>query len=115
MYTQGEWKVEEWFTLTGKKGFTLLVEENGVKLVLARDIVNEANAHLIAAAPKMYEALRGILDQKDNPQLYTALSGQEWLDIEQALAKVEGKEIVLSQKDAVDTARSILKIIGGKE
>ena len=34
---------------------------------------------------------QAILDNKDDPQLYTALSGLQWIDIENALAEAEGK------------------------
>lgn len=52
---------------------------------------SEANAHLIAASPLLYEALKGILDKQDDYQVYYSLSGQVWIDIENAIAKAEGK------------------------
>ncbi|KKN03091.1 hypothetical protein LCGC14_1111180 [marine sediment metagenome] len=43
------------------------------------------------AAPDMQEALKAIFECKDDPQLYTALSGQQWIEIENALDEAEGK------------------------
>jgi hypothetical protein len=46
-----------------------------------------ANVNLIAAAPEMYEALRGMLDQPESPESYDAMLARA----QAALAKAEGR------------------------
>ena len=54
-YTKGEWKVEDTFRVIDEcnKGIAHSLKPNLEEA--------KANTHLIAAAPDMYEALRGIL------------------------------------------------------
>ena len=90
-YTKGEWKViqKKASKVPFFDGFTLSVE--GGKLLIAlcdREKWDNkkqrlANAHLIAAAPDMYEALKEILTY-DKIEYFKA----KWVE---ALAKAEGR------------------------
>jgi len=63
-YTKGEWKVKDGTSIfcgdrlvANTGGYTLTQHETKTLKE------NKANAHLIAAAPLMYEALRGIVSE----------------------------------------------------
>lgn len=90
-YTKGEWKVastgfdreyrkfivldNEWLWITAEaKGET---EEEA-----------EANAHLVSAAPEMYEALKAIIDEARGTDRF---GGDQITDALNAIAKAEGK------------------------
>ena len=100
-YTKGKWKADNgdselWgvFTDLDDDGICYMCEPNGV---LLRPGEAQANAHLIASAPAMYEALktalvdiRGLVrkmnwdNEKEELKMATG-------HIEKALAKAEGK------------------------
>lgn len=102
-YTKGEWKETEFTQSEGYAGTIrhIYISPVGGKfkdrtvadIGFWRDFPEEevhANAHLIAAAPEMYEALKaasnllnGYTSANDNESLKTA--------IKQAIAKAEGK------------------------
>ncbi len=96
-YTKGEWKVYQ----DGMAQRTSVVSEDGIGFFRANiadlDRKNKeyvANAHLIAAAPNMYEALKTIA-----PNIRFMYEGHrddaglryKYELLEQALAKAEGK------------------------
>jgi len=100
-YTEGEWKAKcqdgVWIVTLSKEVGGELDDFDICDCDLASSQVEcEANAHLIAAAPDMYEALKNFglyvavnYDAKNKPFYYI---DQEWLDKRtQALAKAEGK------------------------
>ena len=99
-YTKGEWIADNgdselW--LVGEKengtGIAYLGSFNGDKFITTDRSFEEhqANAHLIAAAPAMYEALKQIYEAKLNTELLRFL--QPWFaKVEQALALAEGRE-----------------------
>jgi len=100
-YTKGEWKV--YMTDIDKPRWEICAGENGevgvAKTIYDDDVPlkeKEANAHLIAAAPKRYEALGELLeithdltlgDGSPDPQVEAANRKAR-----QARAKAEGKE-----------------------
>ena len=88
-YTKGEWKVTKWLQ---KYGFNVFSEEGGfvasvpMNVGLEHTMIEaEANAHLIAAAPKLYEACKELV-KRNRSGYQISLDG-----IKQALALVEGK------------------------
>ena len=90
-YTKGEWVVHEWgdkFQVVEAE--VKVTEKPGIimagQLIIAKEIT-EANAHLIAEAPRMYEALKELTKEYDpqeswSPGINKALK---------ALAKAESK------------------------
>jgi hypothetical protein len=86
-YTKGEWKIRV-------HGLTNVIEVATPEKVrakvytVAEGIYKKENAHLIAAAPELYEALKEVINQ-----LYTAgsVSLGDLEIAEKALAKAEGK------------------------
>jgi len=99
-YTKGEWQ----FTLnTDKKHSEIDIfsqEGKGVKYIGTINAIwlsNEeklANAHLIAAAPDMYEALEDIIKQAEKSHMMLPPDLADSIKVfgKQALAKAEGKE-----------------------
>lgn len=89
-HTPAPWSVEG--RITGK-GFdrSAIVAKTLIAEVYSeafKDIENEkANAHLIAAAPDMYEALKALSDYYELPVSQSCLDA-----INNALAKAEGKQ-----------------------
>ncbi len=89
-YTKGEWKVAGAFGTT-------IVSETGEFIATTTSIFaeprerpkDEANAHLIAAAPEMYEALRTALADLEEDVQAPLLDSVKLA--KRALAKVEGK------------------------
>ena len=55
-YTKGEWTIKNNYRVVDDNGRTIATSGK------PDDIEAKANAHLIAAAPKMYEALRRFLE-----------------------------------------------------
>ena len=112
-YTKGEWKVtntafERWSSYRGKStGARAFVTVDMNEVAEAQgDVAEEAeaNAHLISAAPEMYEALKSqhqaidilfaMLIERDKA-FFPSKSGKPWKAIIQgnkALAKAEGRE-----------------------
>jgi len=93
-YTKGEWKAEQ-DAANSIRIFSQDSEQiSSVMDYDGNDITEEmeANAHLIAAAPDMYEALLSALGA-----IATEDSGEGWVKeitgvITKAMAKAEGKE-----------------------
>lgn len=91
-HTPGPWRYEK------RKGCKpIRVAGTGTLIAYTADQLEEkedlANAHLIAAAPKMYDLLNEWLD---TPFFETKEEWQKWVDdyrprVEQAIAKAEGK------------------------
>ena len=82
-YTKGEWSVGDIAIITWEVGVRIIHDGNEEKpLAFAKALVN---AHLIAAAPEMYEALNEIISGEDYIPPYMAQT------INEAIAKAEGK------------------------
>jgi len=92
-YTKGEWKAAN---KSGEDTYNIYADQdNSLSYLIARDCT-EANANLIAAAPDMYEALKGLTEwaklsfsddvgewaDENDPAIVTAIKAQ---------AKAEGK------------------------
>lgn len=77
-FTKGEWKVERF---VNNKGFEISFNDDSE--VVADYVYEEADAHLIAAAPAMYNALEHILENQ-------ALGSPLALSISNLLAKARG-------------------------
>ncbi len=88
-YTKGEWKAsEQEQDFYGKDYYAVRSIHDG-RIQRVADVWIEANAHLIAAAPDMYEALKSIVKDVDETgycRVHHIVTGQ------QALAKAEGRE-----------------------
>jgi len=82
-YTKGEWKTYKW-----EEGFRL---ESNTGENIAYSIIGEANAHLISAAPEMYEALTEIYSTC-RQFLLLPQNNSTMIKSGKALAKAEGKE-----------------------
>jgi len=88
-YTKGEWRVHKFYL---NNTWRVVGEHNWQ---VCEYIKHEADAHLIAAAPQMYEAAKVALDLVkvvlyDHPDDDIAQTQKQV--IEQALAKAEGRE-----------------------
>jgi hypothetical protein len=84
-HTPGPWKAIK----SADHGYAITKAELNIERELAFVMLNEANAHLIAAAPEMYEALKAIMDcipsiAQNNLPI--------WQRANAALAKAEGRE-----------------------
>jgi len=102
-YTKGEWRVYTTqpekdtplqYKIVGKDGEICHVKQFGIN-----SVETKANAHLIAAAPKMYEALqyiKSLMEKCIYKDADTMDFGAGKLSIEReiakALAKAEGRE-----------------------
>ena len=107
-YTKGEWKPDKrsMHTVTFNTRYTIRSNNNGKPIsILIHDECEEANAHLIAAAPKLCELAQAI---KDNLALEIRLTDdtfgygvfirevdlQKYIKaIDEVLAIAEGKEV----------------------
>lgn len=92
-YTKGEWKIEGY----SRREFTISADDTIIADVLINDDQVEAgaNAHLIASAPDLYEALKGISEWTDafdgsHESLETMRNNIKSM-VSKALAKAEGK------------------------
>ncbi len=85
-YTKGEWKADGMSIVALGRGFSCEV----AKLREFIPLVTEANAHLIAATPDMYEALRKV--RANIGHIVMTKADAILVDqIDKALAKTEGK------------------------
>ncbi len=99
-FTKGEWKVGTVIQLipNANLGFAVVAPIDGVEQPIAV-VAYRPNAHLIAAAPDLYEALDGVLGYAESLAANFEREGgktEQWYKkaIEQAnkaLAKVRGK------------------------
>ena len=91
-YTKGEWTLNKEQDFWGKDHIVIRGYESG-RIKRIANTWDEANAHLIAASPALYEALRGILSdfvelaKEDCYELYE--NNIEYA--KEAIAKVRGK------------------------
>jgi hypothetical protein len=97
-YTKGEWEAGQGII----KGFedtehivVGLKGTNNTKIICATGFSNAkdveesiANAHLISAAPELYEALKNLVDRG----LIRDLDGDHFYEVMDALRKAEGRE-----------------------
>ncbi len=85
-FTKGEWAVDSYASI-----------DNSVRVMQGNILISylfifddaeevNANAHLIAAAPEMYKALKSILDSP-----YTELQEEDFEMIEKTLSKAKGE------------------------
>ncbi len=94
-YTKGEWKAEigyedSYIVCKSKEGITGIATVHKKNPMNPASGTTEANAHLIAAAPDMYEALKGLLrDYSINPN--SDIFYKACLKARESLAKVGGK------------------------
>ena len=87
-YSKGGWKVVKWRDSGGLDGISI-DQENNIPVAFMGWGQTEANAHLIAAAPKLYEALKlYIAHQEGTSGHYCSICHNE---IEQAIAEAEKK------------------------
>jgi len=103
-YTKGEWEVQKMFP----ESYSYMIQDNSGKQICgiwlgntaSREIPkieHKANAHLIAAAPNMYETGLQLLDvmcelcRRLNPQHRICQSCEEIEEYRKAFAKAEGK------------------------
>ena len=103
-YTKGEWKVEypNWTMIAvltmdeevGYETYKYIAEVNPCEDGRFLDGEETANAHLIAAAPDMYEALKGlcIAYNMDEHSIILNQDPEYWERTFKALAKAEGRE-----------------------
>ena len=99
-YTKGEWNIGEILDANFHAKLRTITSSNyqdgGFPFICyVNDAPNEceANAHLIAAAPMMYEALKELVDTYSIPDDYTENNPahQCWVKAIKALQKAEGK------------------------
>ena len=78
-YTKGEWRAYV--------GYTFTMVKSAEPIAVIHSDNDEADAHLIAAAPEMYEALQFIINADDSiaPDMAEVIN--------KALAKAEGRKI----------------------
>ncbi len=93
-HTPGPWKVHKMPKAIGYAEWEIHYSDDGE--CVAEIVYKEADAHLIAAAPDMYEALKDVLAWWGFPREYadseiTDTAILYW-KIKAALAKSEGKE-----------------------
>ena len=83
-FTKGEWKVDRF---VNNKGFEISFNDDGE--VVADYVYEEADAHLIAAAPEMYRMLELALSRMDDDSIEDFVYSYQ--DIKQLLAKARGE------------------------
>jgi hypothetical protein len=91
-YTKGEWIKGSKGSIDDKGGFPIAIVYPDTRLSSKDSIAKrEANAHLIAAAPDMYEALQEALGIFPGDWINQPYLVDIHIKIQQALAKAEGK------------------------
>ena len=97
-YTKGEWEAILW---DSGKGFNIFSDEGLIATVpLERGLKHtmhevKANAHLIASAPALYEALKAVLSTvvcNGDCTISYAIDGTVRKQMEKALAQVDRRE-----------------------
>lgn len=90
-YTKGEWKVEDETVIVCGMRLIASTTAGGFNYSAYRK-ENEANAHLISAAPDMYEALKALDEYGNASHPYNLkLKKVAFELLDKALAKAEGK------------------------
>uniref|UniRef100_A0A6M3KDC0 Uncharacterized protein n=1 Tax=viral metagenome TaxID=1070528 RepID=A0A6M3KDC0_9ZZZZ len=110
-YTKGDWRVAGLYNIEGEMVFEIagndddgcIVARVPTKIYDEREEMEEAedNAHLIAAAPAMYEALKGLASAY-NIDVESVIVNQDphyWKVALQAIAKAEGVDRVWYNKE----------------
>ena len=92
MFTKGEWTVKKERSFEGNEQFVIRTYPEPTRIQRVADVFQEDNAHLIASAPDMYEALRVILEAEASGK-HTELTEWEKVLALEALAKAEGKKL----------------------
>jgi len=103
-YTKGEWSTTNsafarWATYRGKITGARTFVTVGIELDQIAEVQGdtdeecEANAHLIASAPELYEALTKAQTYIARKEMYSGVQDRTGLEVEiiKALAKAEGK------------------------
>ncbi|KKL65174.1 hypothetical protein LCGC14_2157650 [marine sediment metagenome] len=92
-YTKGEWKVTTWHTQYPSKEIRIYSDDGLIATMEGKTTLpQEANAHLIAAAPDVYEALeRTLFDLKNGFLGDSPLVSDRVGEIEKVLAKADEK------------------------
>ena len=92
-YTKGEWKVKRQRIISVDNGNEIIATTKSPPLMPTGQA--EANAHLIAAAPDMYEALKVARNEIERLAMVTGYEGEAHFpkleQINEALAKAEDK------------------------
>ena len=86
-FTKGEWKVTSQFGVSVGEHVGSAVFTQNTGCVTSSVIERESNAHLIAAAPDMYDMLHSI--ENDSNQIPPFL----WDKIQSVLAKARGEHV----------------------
>jgi hypothetical protein len=63
-FTKGDWRVERF---VNNKGFEIAFNDDGE--VVADYVYEESDAHLIAAAPDMYDAMQELVDRVERGEV----------------------------------------------
>ena len=86
-YTKGEWKVE--WSSSGNRMHYIMARDKRIAFMdfIVPEKEEEANANMIAAAPRLYEALRMIMEWVEVGHINDEAKEEAY----QALAKAEGK------------------------
>jgi len=93
MYTEGDWLTYADYS-GAVESIVVRWKNHTVKSVCDINLElkeSEANAHLIAAAPDMYEAIRWVLEDYREKRANTSLAVSTHTRLLNALAKAEGK------------------------
>ena len=91
-YTKGEWRVKG-CSVDGEDGYPIASTYPDTRLTSPESLrLKKANAHLIAAAPDMYEALKRLLKMVPEDCGGCIKTETAWIEAQEALAKAEGKE-----------------------
>lgn len=100
-FTQGKWHSDEYGCFVFAHGTEMMVcEMRGMGWFRSKGITDEealsiqaANARLIAAAPEMYDLLYDAMQElKGYKPIENGISSI-WPDIEELLARIDGKEV----------------------
>ena len=94
MYTKGEWKPAYHGNVNGYEKYSVCTDTDVVCNIHVKADGNEANAnaHLIASAPDMYEALKVLVKEYNVDLEYCKFTDiPHWEKACKALAKAEGK------------------------
>jgi hypothetical protein len=93
-FTPGPWSFQKPQEISDCYGYFVIraSDKSAVAEVLAEDMTDEANVHLIVAAPEMYEALKVALMALTNEYYNKPRKGleKEYEIVRSALAKAEG-------------------------
>ena len=97
-HTPGPWGIENWSYDDGTRHKTVIVAKNedavahvwGVYRTNGGEEERQANARLIAAAPDLLIAAKGVIAALTRPKTFMADMGAALILLEKAIAKAEG-------------------------